>query len=217
MRFLLFGIIITFLTSCSSIRTVEPLKKGDLNVNFDIGGPLVNFSNIPIFIPLTSLGASYGFSDNLSANANIHTTALLFSTLQLETSVNIRTFEFGKFGTSVNVGDYFFYGFRESTPSVYLFSDFNIYSHYGKKQNLVYLAFSPYFELHKTKAFNEPVNARILPNITIGNTFKFSKIDVGLELKYLNFIADNRNLVVDYISLSNKGSLGLYISFRKKF
>lgn len=208
---------IVFLFSCSSVRIIKPLNKGEKRLMTDLGGPLINFNNIPIFIPLTSVGGAYGISDIFSAQASIHTTSLLFGTLQTEVMSNMRIKDFTKTGISANVGAYYFFGLREQKSAFYPLVDINFYWNYHNKPRYLYGTLSNLFELHSKKAFGEPINQRIIPTLSFGHRWEKEHFEWGIELKYINFIRDNRNIVVDYISPVHYGTLGLTFSFTKKF
>jgi len=216
MRYLV-AITLIFLASCASIRTIEPMHKGEKKLTADLGGPLIRFSGIPIFMPLSSMGGAYGISDNVSAFASLHTTSLVYRTLQFETSVNTSLYRMSKSGISANWGAYSFFTLRDSKIAFYPYADINYYQHYNAKPHYAYFSFTPLFELHRKKAFDESVKNRIIPNLTLGHRWVNENREWGLELKWLNFNADNRNIVVDYLAPSKKGALGLYFSFTKKF
>jgi len=216
MRYLV-AITLILLASCASIKTIEPMQKGEKKLTADLGGPLIRFSGIPIFMPLSSLGGAYGINNNVSAFASLHTTSLMYRTLQLETSVNTSLYRFGKSGISANWGAYTFFTLRDSKMAFYPYADFNYYLHYHAKPHYAYFSFTPIFEIHRKKAFDEPLNSRMIPNLTLGHRWVSEKHEWGVELKWLNFVADNRNIVVDYIAPGKKGALGLYFSFTKKF
>ncbi len=216
-KFYIAGILLIFLSSCSSVKTVAPMKKGEKKATVDLGGPLIKFSGIPIFIPLSSIGFGYGITDNLSFYTSLHTTSLLYRTLQVETSANFSLAKFSRSGLTMNLGSYTFMGFKEARWSFYPITDFNFYLHYSSKEHYLYYTFTSMFELHARKAFDKPVEHKFIPNLTIGHRWVKERYQWGIELKYLYFNKDNRNIVVNYISPSNTGSLGLYFSFAKNF
>ena len=217
MRYLLVVLILLFIASCASIKTIEPMHKGEIKLTADIGGPLFRFNGMPIFMPLSSIGGAYGFNNSVSAYASLHTTSLMFGTIQLETSANTSLYRSDKSGFSTNWGSYNFLTLRDHKMAFYPFADLNYYIHYNKKSNYLYFSFSSMFELHRKKAFDEPVNSRLIPNFTLGHRWVKEKYEWGLELKWLNFFTDNRNIVVDYIAPGKYGALGLYFSYTKKF
>lgn len=206
-----------FFVSCASIKTVEPLRKGEVKATADMGGPMINFNRIPLFIPLSSIGCAIGISDNVSVFSSVHTTSLMYKTFQLETSANTSLYRFDKSGFSANWGVYSFCGLRDNKWAFYPYADINYYIHYNNKSHFAYFSFTSMIELHQKKAFDEPITKRIIPNLTLGHRWVNKKHEWGMELKYLSFNKDNRNIVVDYIAPGNKGSFGLYMSYAKKF
>ncbi len=211
------SIFFIFLYSCSSVRIIKPLNKGEKRAFADIGGPLVQFNNIPIFLPLSSVGYAYGMNQKFSVITGIHTTSLLFGTLQTELFSNIRIKEFKNTGISANVGGYYFLGLREYKSSLYPMFDFNFYWNYSNKPRYLYVSCTNLFELHHSKAFGEPIAQRLIPTLSVGHRWEKEKHEWGIELKYINFVKDNRNIVVEYISPTHYGTLGLTFSFTKKF
>jgi hypothetical protein len=206
-----------FLASCASIKTVEPLKKGEVKATADLGGPMINFNGIPLFMPLTSIGSAMGISDNVSVFASIHTTSLMYKTFQLETSANTSLFRFDKavfrpIGVLILFVDYA----KANGHFILMLILITIYIT-TTKLILHYFSFTSMMELHRKKAFDEPVTKRIIPHLTLGHRWVKDNSEWGLELKYLSFNKDNRNIVVDYIAPGNKGSFGFYLSYAKKF
>lgn len=216
MRVVLLIFLIIILGSCASVRTVKPLAKNEKHIIVDLGGPLINFNHLPLFIPLSSIGATYGFSDNLSGHFSLHTTAALFSTVQNESSINLSILKKDNSGLSTNLGFYYFFGLRENKSSIYPFIDLNYYVSYCNKPNYFYTSITPLFELHKNKAFDEPVDKRIILNLASGHRWVKNKWEFGTELKYLNFTKNNQDIVVDYIFPNHYGSLGIYLQLVKK-
>lgn len=81
MRYLLVAFLLLFMASSASIKTIEPMQKGEMKLTADIGGPVFRFSGMPIFMPLSSIGGAYAFNNSVSAYASLHTTSLLFKTI----------------------------------------------------------------------------------------------------------------------------------------
>ena len=68
------------LTGCASITHVRPVPRGALVAEASAGGPLAQVG-IPIPLPLTSVGATYGLLERLSVHAHVQPTPLLFRAL----------------------------------------------------------------------------------------------------------------------------------------
>ncbi len=82
--FLAFCLMAVFSFSCSTNRFVEPLDKGELEIGANGGGPILNFGGSSIPLPLSSVYAGYGYSDDLTLYGGLHITSFAFKTFQLE-------------------------------------------------------------------------------------------------------------------------------------
>ncbi|MFN5919831.1 MAG: hypothetical protein ACK45I_00880 [Bacteroidota bacterium] len=56
-----------------------------------------------------------------------------------------------------------------------------------------------------------------MPAWHFGHQWSGTKYNVQLEMKYIGFTQSNKDIVVDYISPSDKGALGLFLSINRKF
>ncbi len=77
--------LVALLAACSTLHGVRPLGEGGLAVEASLGGPIVELFGAPIPLPITTVGAAYGFTDQWEAHAAIHpTTAALFGVVMFE-------------------------------------------------------------------------------------------------------------------------------------
>ena len=67
-------------TGCASITHVRPVPRGALVAEASAGGPLAQVG-VPIPLPLTSVGATYGLLERLSVHAHVQPSPLLFQAL----------------------------------------------------------------------------------------------------------------------------------------
>jgi len=217
-KFFSFILILTTL-SCGTIRNVVPLEKDQKEVALSLGGPLIEFSGTTIPLPLSSIDFAYGLTDVYTGFASLHTTALLFGVVQIEGGVlrNLWVNEKANMGLSIAPSFYFMMDVWEYKPKFYPLLDVNFYTKYGKRNNLVYVSASSIFELSSQKAFNENIDRRIIPYLSLGHKWCFNKWDYRLEAKYINFFEPNHNLIVKYKSFGNKGALSINLGIVKKF
>ena len=76
--------LLLIIASCSTSRFVRPLEKGQTATGFDLGGPVIDFADTKIPVPLSSLYIGHGLSNKLTVFGGLHTTALLFGTAQTD-------------------------------------------------------------------------------------------------------------------------------------
>jgi len=214
-------VLITFiiLASCSGTRQVVPLKKGENTVSANLGGPLFKFSGLVIPMPLSSFAWSHGLNDTYTTTAAIHTTSMLFGVVHLEGSIMRRVYlsPCTRSGITVSPGFHAMTDIWEGRFSFYPTADILFYRTYGEKMNVFYSGPSFMFDTHSKKAFDVKNTNRIIPWFTAGYKLNRTKISYSVELKYLNFTRDNRNIVVEYIAPGHKGALGIYFGISKTF
>ncbi len=69
------------LTGCASVTHVRPVPRGALVAEASAGGPFALVSGIPVPLPLTSVGATYGVLDRLSVHGHVQPSSLMFGAL----------------------------------------------------------------------------------------------------------------------------------------
>ncbi len=207
------------LLACNTTRVVKPLSKGEKQVGAGLGGALITFVGVPMPLPLTNVYGAYGLNDRTTAFASLHTTALLFGVFQTDIGVNQNLLKQKKYipGISVSPIANLMFDKWDGNFSFYPQVDLNAYWNYGKKQHLLFTTFNNWFELRKTKAHNETQTTHWLPSIGVGHQWHGNKLNWQLEAKYIAPNQPNKNIVVDYIGLGDKGTFGLYIGVSRKF
>ena len=80
---------LAFLASCSSIRHVRPVEKGELTASASFGGPFAGQIGWAPF-PLLGIGANYGVLDKIDAEAGWAVSSALFGVCELEGGCNWR-------------------------------------------------------------------------------------------------------------------------------
>jgi hypothetical protein len=221
MKLLKFLIISIFFlsTACAPVRTVIPLDKNETRATASFGGPLVAFSGVVIPVPLTSINVSRGITENLTVNAGLHTTSLMFGTLQLESSATTSIWKNDerKLGVTASPGFYFMTGLSDWESKFYPMLDLNFYIFPKSNQNYAYCSLQQLFELSSVKAFEQKPDSRYIPSFASGYTISREKMNYTFEIKYMSFLQSNENIVVDYISPGKKGALGIQFGITKKF
>jgi hypothetical protein len=209
------------LFSCASSRFVEPLKKGEQAVAFDVGGPLIEFGDLIIPIPLTSLVYGRGIDSNLTVFGSLHITALLFSNIQSDFGATYRFYQSNnKFipAFSASANGNFVWDMDDSKVKFWPQLDLNIYWNFGEKKHYLYAGVSNWWELGKTRSQDRPQLDRWLVNPQIGFVYKPNKWFYSIETKFLAPSHDNVNLFVPYFSiLGTKGANGIYFGVGRQF
>ncbi len=82
-----------FMLSCSSLRQVRPLEKGESRLSLSAGGPFTKVGNLYIPMPLISLGYNYGVTEKLDAEVGTNIFAMMYGIAHIDAGVNWRPFK----------------------------------------------------------------------------------------------------------------------------
>lgn len=213
-------IAICVFISCNVNRVVKPLPKGEHQVNTSFGGAIIKLGSAPIPIPLTNVSYAYGVSEKTSVYAGVHTTAMLFGVLQTDLGATYQLNKQNRFipGISVSPIANIMFDTWQSNFKCYPQLDVNSFWNYGSNNNkLIYASLNNWFELSKTKAHEQEQKLHWLPYITLGHQWQLKKYVWQVEAKYIAPNQNNKNIVVDYVGINNKGALGIYLGVSRKF
>lgn len=204
--------------ACAPARFVKPLARGEKAVSFNLGGPLIGFAETTIPMPLTALSGAYGFTDNLTGFAGLHTTALAFGVIQTDIGVvrGLSTPAGLRPGISVSPVANLMLDTWEGKFKFYPQLDLNAYWHLGPRESFLYLGSNNWFELAGTRAHGERQQTHWLANFQSGYTFVRPKMNYTIELKYLAPFHPNKNVVVDYRGIGGNGAVGAYFGVSRK-
>ncbi len=217
-RYLYFIILSIAFFSCTASRVVKPLAQGKRQIGVALGGPTVDLG-VPLFLPLSAIQGAYGVDSNTTLFADLHFTSALFGIGHVDVGAlrNIYVAPNSRFGITGALQANLMLDFWEGDFRFYPQIDLNSYYHYSSKPHYAYAGLANWFELRSTRAHGEKQSSRYIPNIHLGHCWQNKKWGHQVEAKYLAPIYSNENIVVDYISLGDKGSLGIYYTLTRSF
>ncbi len=219
---LCFLLALIFFNSCAPSRLIRPLDKGQKTISANLGGPLFDYHNLTIPVPLTSIMYAQGITDNTSVFGSIHTTSLLFGVAQTDIGVCQKIYYSDSLhlGVSVNpalnIAQEFwpqFSGGFKCWPQL----DLNAYWEIHPKKSFVYAGIENWFELASQRADGQPQTTHWLYCPQVGYTYCRLKWNYNIEMKYIAPNLNNLPNVVDYFGIGGKGALGLYFTVTRKF
>ena len=221
-------------TSCAPTRFVQPIPEGHYAATASFGGPLIGFGGLTIPMPLTSLSGAYGATNDLTAFAGLHTTALLFGDIQLDGGAVYRLAQQSGMMPSLSVSPILNLALstRDGAAELWPELDANISWRYGEGSaalamsdsthnwpdgNTIYFGMSNWFELGVQRSDGEAIPHRWIPNLQLGHIFEGEHWQYTLEVKYLAVGIPNLPNVVDYRGIGGNGTFGAYFSLTRKF
>ena len=214
---LLFGVAL--LLSCNATRLVKPLETKQVQVGASVGGALIQLGSATLPIPLTSVYGAYGMREKTTAFGSLHTTALLFGVFQTDIGITHRLLKQRQWIPAISLSPIanIMMDRWEGRFSLYPQLDIHAYWEYGSKKHFFYTSVNNWFELRNQRAHGEVQQTHWLPSLAMGHQWTGKKYSLQVETKYLAPNQSNQNLVVDYVSPSNRGALGVYVAVARKF
>lgn len=217
----LLGII---LAGCSTTALIRPLKSGQWAVGANVGGPMIAYKGAPVPTPLTGILVARGLADSTTAFARLHTTSALFGVAHLELGGVKEWKAPAKWrpGFSTAPSFHFMFDKWKGRASLYPQLDLNTYCFIGegrgaKPPDLLHAGVCNWFEPRSTGAEGRTQRRHWLPAFHVGYTMARPKWNYTIETKWIAPFTSNEKLVVDYISPTGGGSLGLYLSATRIF
>ncbi len=207
------------LQNCAPTRFVKPLAKNQNAISANLGGPLIHFGKAVTPIPFTSLMYGRGITNSTTAFASVHTTALLFGNFQTDLGVCQRLYKHDslKFGITINPALNMIYDKWNKNFRAWPQLDVNVYKDILKDKAFVYIGLTNWFELSSKKAHNEVQKNHALINPHIGMTYNTKKWGYTLECKFLQMNKKNIPNIVDYVGIQQRGAIGIYLNFTRRF
>jgi hypothetical protein len=204
--------------SCSPTRYVKPLEKGQHCANASFGGPMIGFAGAVIPIPLTSLGYGYGLDSNTTAYANLHTTAMLYGTYQMDIGINRMLYRSPSgFGITGNISVMMSVDKWEHQWRAWPLIDLNAYKNIGTKGSYMYGGFGNWFEFSKYRAHQQVQTVHWIFDPHLGYIIHRSKWKYQFESRFIAPNIANRPNVVEFKGIGGKGAVGVYFGIYKTF
>lgn len=207
------------LFSCSTVRVVKPLAKGETELGVSLGGPVIGLGSVVLPVPMTSLNVAHGFTDRLTAFSGLNTTSLLFRVVQLDLGVGYGLLKQNGFRPGVvalGTANIVFDGW-EGNARFYPQVDLHTYWDVKKGKGTLYSGFSNWFELSNRQINSTEQNNFWAPNIYIGTKLNGKKVNWHIETRYIAPNYKNDYTVVDWKGIGDKGAFGLYFGVTKTF
>ncbi len=209
---------VTLLFSCSPVRLIKPLEKGQKAIGGNFGGPIIDFAGAPIPIPYTAAFYAKGITQKTSLYGGLHLTSLAFGVLQAEvgTCNQLWSNQSKTLGFSVSPAlqlalDRWDWNFR-FWPQL----DCQLYKTFTN-QSFVYAGIGNWFEPTRMRPHNETQEKFWFMHPQLGYRWGKHKWNYGIESKWVGPNLPNKPNVADYKGINGMGALGVYFSIMKRF
>jgi hypothetical protein len=207
------------LCSCSSVRQVRPLDKGESSITFSVGGPITQVGKVTVPLPLLSVGYNRGIiAERLDIETGLHLTQLLFGILDIEAGVNVRPLlaKAGRPGITITPKFFFMTDFKPASARFY--PDLGLTLYWDIKQTVyIYTGLENFFELATTRddRNKQKNNWLIAPflGVDVGNNDWQLQVEGRLYTPNLS----NRGKPTKNIGFGDQGALGVFLGVNHAF
>lgn len=212
--------VIALASSCAPTRFARPLAKGEQAVSASFGGPLIEYGNGTIPIPLTSIAYGTGVDSNLTIFGGLHTTALLYRNFQMDIGATYQFMAQDEYIPAISASPVvnFIFDIDDPVSRFWPQADLNLSWATRKDKDLLYVGAANWFELRKERSHSQEQLQRWIFNPHIGYTYKAKEVDLTAEIKIMAPGARSREAFIPYKSiLGNNGATGIYLSAIRRF
>lgn len=211
----IFGLLIA---SCSTVRQIRPLNKGESSVALSVGGPITQVGKIYFPLPLISVGYNYGCIDKLDVEAGFHVLFAIYGILEADLGVNWRPWSAKVFRPGLILSPKLFVMTNFKPASLRLYPDIGCTAYWEMaKYRYAYLGLDNWIECHQVRDDGniQKEHWLIAPyaGMSIGNRLW----QVQIEAKWYtpNLINDSR--AVKNIGIGRYGIVGVFLGVNRSF
>lgn len=208
------------LPGCATSHLARPVGRGNTRVNLSVGGPVARVRDLPLPVPLTTVGVAHGLTDAVDVHADVHPFAALFNpgdgsapVLGMDLGVAVHPIE--RHRAALTVGGAL-YGFGNRRDAV-LFSDLWLASGMYPTRwlwlsvgvhNMVRMAVSDQ-EVRERSPWS--------PTAFVQLAVLAGRVQIELEGRWYAFTENGRRATPDFYSIGELGALGILLGLNYQF
>ena len=213
----LFAIVLLSSISCSGVRQVTPLNKGESRVNLSLGGPFTDVGGVTIPLPFLNAAYCYGIQDNLGIEAGINITSGLYGTLALDAGVNWHTWKAKQMIPGLYIAPRLFFTTRFDDFEPRLFPTLDLGIYWEVMRHHFYGGLDNWFEFHNERTDGNPQEHHwlIAPYIGYGLTHK--QWQYQLEGRVYTPNLKNSGRATKNVGFGEYGVLGIFLGVSYNF
>ena len=205
--------LLFFCISCSSVRHVLPLQKGESAVDLSVGGPITKVGNVYIPLPLLSAGYRYGITENLGLESGLGITSMLYRNFHLDAGITWHPFLAQGARPGLFLSPRLF--FLANSENFRLYPDLDLGTYWKLRNNLIYTGVENWFEYHATRSDGNSQDHHWLIIPFLGYGYSFNKWQFQLEGRVYTPNLKNTGRATENIGFGDYGILGVFIGFSR--
>lgn len=204
--------------SCSTLRQIRPLAKGESSAAISVGGPITKVGNSYIPLPLISIGYNYGLVEKLDVEAGINLLSALYGIAEIDAGVNWRPWIARGFIPGLIASPKLFLLTNFTPASLRVYPDVQIAGYWEPwKYKYVYCGIDNWIEHHQTRDDGSPQTNHWLPAPIVGISLGNRQWQAQCEAKWYVPNLINNTRAVSNIGIGNYGALGVMVGVSRAF
>jgi len=213
-----FLVLAILFISCSTIRQINPLSKGESSLTLSIGGPITQVGKTYIPLPLLSMGYNYGILDNLSIESGLNFLSAAYGVLHLDIGANYWLFFPKKIIPGIIISPQTFILTNFTSNGFRLYPDIGLTTYWEIKQNkYVYIGIDNWFEYHSYREDGNIQKHHWLITPYLGINMGNKKWQGQAEIKWYVPNLVNNTRAIKNIGIGNYGVVGIFLGINRTF
>ncbi|MDG5813979.1 hypothetical protein QA601_02730 [Chitinispirillales bacterium ANBcel5] len=205
------------LLSCTAVRNVKPLNKGDSRISLSFGGPITEVAGTNIPLPLLNVGYSYGVYDDVSIESGMALTDLLFGVMHIDGGITFHPLTIEKWNAGAYVSPGFVLTTNFKEDSFRLLPALNLGWYWEHKKSFFYTGVDSWFEFRNKRTDQNPQKNRWLPALYLGYGLNHNTWCFQVEGRLFTPHLKNSGRPVNNQGIGQHGIWGIYIGVNRSF
>jgi hypothetical protein len=206
------------LFSCSTVRQIRPLAKGESSAALSVGGPLTQVGKIYIPLPLISVGYNYGLFEKLDIEAGFHVLSAVYGITQLDLGANWRPWAAAGYSPGLIVSPRLFVMTNFKPGSLRLYPDIGLTAYWQiAKYRYWYLGLDNWIEYHQVRDDGNEQKEHWLVAPYAGISLGSRLWQVQAEVKWYTPNLVNNTRAVKNIGIGRYGIIGVFLGVSRSF
>jgi hypothetical protein len=208
--------LVTF--SCSPVRSIRPIDKGQSAVSLSLGGPITQVGKTYIPLPLLCVGYNYGFFETMDIEAGLNFTDVLFGIGNIQVGTNWRPLIPQAFRPGFIISPKLFAMTDFKPKGSRLYPDIGLTAFWNlRKQWYLYGGWDNWIELNTIRDDGNTQNHHWLIAPYVGMDLGSDRWSFQVEIKLYTPNLSNQGRPTKNIGVGEKGIFGVFLGMSRYF
>lgn len=209
--------VVIFMAGCAPTRVVKPLAKSQQVLGLGLGGPIINYSDNNIPIPLASIYYARGITQNTTGFAGAHLTSLLFGVFHSDIGICAKLYHNDKWRVGISTSPVLNVAFDKWQHNLKVWPELDINAYWESRSGevMLYTGATNWLELEQYRANESRQPKHWFMNPHFGVSYIVRKWTLTVEGKFLAPNVHTQPNVVEYSGINGRGAIGIYVGVNR--